>query len=83
MNRRSFLKWMGVGVAGVVVAPSVLLSEGPACVAPDAGFATIAAYEDYANFSSFSLAAAIDTHVLQAAKELGKAHERRIFSLRG
>jgi hypothetical protein len=33
MNRRSFLKWLGVGSAVGAAAPSVLSSMGPACVA--------------------------------------------------
>ncbi len=81
MNRRKFLQWLGVGAAAVAVAPSVLLSEGPVCVAPATGYATyvmgtnamIGEYCNYANFSSFAIASAMDDVVANAAKELGEA----------
>jgi hypothetical protein len=81
VNRRKFLQWLGVGAVGAAVAPSILLSEGPACVAPVAApaayttyimgqDAVISGYADYANFSSFALASAIDDSVAEAAAEL-------------
>ena len=78
MNRRTFLKWLGVGTAIAAVAPSTLLPEAPACVAEPiavapAVCATIGEYADYCNFSSMAIAAAIDEAVLNAAEELGKA----------
>ena len=33
MDRRSFLKWLGVGSAVGAAAPSVVSKMGPACVA--------------------------------------------------
>jgi hypothetical protein len=71
MNRRSFLKWAGVGLAVGAVAPSLLLAEGPACVAPAAPVvATIGEYAEYCDFSSFALASAIDEAVSNSAAEL-------------
>jgi hypothetical protein len=89
MNRRKFLKWLGVGVAGAAVAPSAFFSEGPTCVAAPKAYSTyvmgrnamIAGYVDYVNFSDFAISAAIDEHVSNAAKELGEAHGRRISYL--
>lgn len=88
MNRRKFLKWLGVGSAAVVAAPSVLASLGTDCVAVDpllgavvpAG-AFISEYASYTNFSSFALSAPIDSVVANAAKELGEAAGRDIASL--
>jgi hypothetical protein len=34
MNRRQFFKWLGVGAAAAVVAPSAFATEPSACVAP-------------------------------------------------
>ncbi len=78
MNRRKFFKWLGAGVAAVVVAPTTLFKEESVCVAP-AGYRTyvmgkdafIAGYADYSNFSEFADSAAIDEAVSNAAKELG------------
>jgi hypothetical protein len=86
MNRRKFLQWLGVGAVGAAVAPSVLLSEGPACVTAPTAYTTgkeaiISGYANYANFSSFALAAAIDESVQNAAIELGKAHSFGIREL--
>jgi len=87
MNRRTFLKWLGVGTAIAAVAPSTLLPEAPACVAePAAGYATyvmgqnamIGEYCNYVNFSDFAISAAIDEVVSNAAEELGNASARRI-----
>lgn len=33
MNRRKFFKWLGVGIAGAAVAPSLATPMGPGCVA--------------------------------------------------
>jgi TAT (twin-arginine translocation) pathway signal sequence len=86
MNRRKFLKWLGVGVAGAAVAPSALSLLEPACVAEPATFALmsdaiVGEYFNYVNFSSFALATAIDESVQNAAAELGLAHARRIDAL--
>lgn len=83
MNRRSFLKFLGVGAAAVAVAPA-LIHEAvvPAATQVEAPIvATIAGYYDYANFSSFAIAASIDECVANAAAELGRAHGERISRL--
>lgn len=78
MNRRKFLSRLGVGIAVAAVAPSVLLAEAPACVVvaapltmPILPVEVIGEYCNYANFSSFAIATAIDEQVAYAAEELG------------
>jgi hypothetical protein len=87
MNRRKFLRWLGVGIAGAAVAPSVLAAMEPSCVAaPVVGYRTylisecaiINSYANYVNFSDFALAASIDEVVANAAKELGEAAGRKV-----
>lgn len=88
MNRRKFLSWLGVGVVGAAVAPTALLSPGPACVAVDPLLgvavpcdAVIGSYAEYCSFSSLAIATAIDDLVANAAKELGEAAGRDIAAL--
>jgi hypothetical protein len=71
MNRRSFLKRLGVGsaaVAAVAVVPELATSlfEG----APPA-VATIGEYCNYANFSQLAIATSVDEAVTNASLELG------------
>jgi TAT (twin-arginine translocation) pathway-exported protein len=83
MNRRKFLKWLGVGTAAVVVAPSALKLLEPASVAPapTIGYTTyimgkdavISDWYEYANFSQFAIAADFDAAVQACAEELGHA----------
>jgi len=80
MNRRNFLKWLGVGSAAAVVAPSILLSKESVCATPIA--ANVNQYSDYSNFSQFALEADWDEVVMQVAKELGAAAGRDIAALR-
>jgi hypothetical protein len=78
MNRRSFLKWLGVGTAVAAVAPTLLSMDVPAAVATPAAYstyvmgkeATIGSYADYVSFSNFAISAAIDEAVSNAAEEL-------------
>lgn len=70
MNRRSFLSRLGMGIAVAAVAPTALFTETPVCMAAPVA-ATIGEYYDYANFSSFAIASALDECVGNAAKELG------------
>lgn len=83
LNRRKFFKWLGAGVAASAVAPSVLKAAESLSVAPKTltystyimgKDAFIGGYVDYANFSSFALASAIDEVVDNSAKELGYRH---------
>jgi TAT (twin-arginine translocation) pathway-exported protein len=71
MNRRKFLKWVGVGAAATTVAYSLsfgridpILNE---FIPEDA---IIGEYNNYVNFSSFSVSEAIDPVVMAAATEL-------------
>lgn len=97
MNRRAFLRWMGVGTVAVVAAPAALKAMGPAPVTKSYNFVQqaaltpppelvchpvyIAEYNEYANFSSFALESAIDESVENAAKQLAEAHGNRIERL--
>jgi hypothetical protein len=90
LNRRKFFKWLGAGTAAAVVAPTVLKALEPLCVAPKTVTystyimgkdAIIGGYADYANFSHFALASAIDESVANAAKELGYQHGLSVSQL--
>lgn len=89
MNRRNFFKWLGIGAAAAVVAPSVLTLTEPVCVEAPKAYRTyvmgkdvyVASYFDYANFSDFAIKTSIDELVEKTAKELGKAHAYRINML--
>jgi hypothetical protein len=79
LNRRKFFKWLGVGTAAAVVAPTVLKALEPLCVAPKTltyttyvmgKDAIISEYANYVNFSDFALASAMDEVVSDTAKEL-------------
>lgn len=75
MNRRGFLKWVGVGAAAVVVAPKALLKAGeviPSEAAPVVERVWLQ-YGDYVNFSSFVISSAIDESVSNTAKQLSEA----------
>lgn len=88
MNRRKFFKWLGVGIAGAAVAPSLSTIMGPQCVAAEfplgasllAG-GTLSSYADYSSFSELALTAHIDEIVSQAAAELGAAAGQSIAAL--
>ncbi len=79
MNRRSFLRFLGVGVAAAVVAPMAVkavvpfefdkIIESTQCQEPIT--ASIGEYADYASFSDFQIASAIDASVNEAAAQLG------------
>jgi hypothetical protein len=77
MNRRKFLKRLGVGVVVVAVAPTALQLVEPASVAAP-GYATyvmgqnavISEYCNYVNFSDFAITGAIDEQVKETANEL-------------
>jgi hypothetical protein len=80
LNRRKFFKWLGVGTAAAVVAPTMLKALEPLCVAPKTltyttyvmgKDAIISEYANYVNFSDFALASAMDEAVENAAAELG------------
>lgn len=89
MNRRSFFKWLGIGVAAAVVAPSALTITEPVCVEAPKAYSTyvmgkdaiISGYFDYANFSDFAIKTSIDELVENTARELGEAHAYRITML--
>jgi hypothetical protein len=92
LDRRKFFKWLGVGTAATVVAPSAVKAMESLCVAPKPtayrtyvmGKETLFSYPeyvDYANFSSFAISTSIDEVVEKAAAELGAAHSRRIAAL--
>lgn len=76
MNRRGFLKFLGIGAATAAAAPALLetamVSETPAvlpaALAPEASI--MGTYGEYTNFSAFAIAAAIDEVVGSSAKEL-------------
>lgn len=77
MNRRSFFKWLGAGSVAVVVAPSALFTEGPACVAPppfvdvpSLHVHSIGDYAEYTNFSQFAIDQSIDAMTKDTAAEL-------------
>jgi len=80
MNRRSFLKYLGVGAAVGVVAPATLIPKGtevawqPETIPMAHMPHFIPQYVDYVNFSEFSLSSAIDASVTEAAAELMKTH---------
>jgi hypothetical protein len=71
MNRRGFLKTLGIGVASAAVLSAVPISSAlfPAeeFVAP----AVLGSYAEYVSFSDFALAKAIDKNVADAAHQLG------------
>lgn len=71
MNRRNFLKFLGVGVAVAAAAPSVVAALEPVCQTQAPIAAVIAEYSDYVNFSDLAIARAIDAHVSEAAAQLG------------
>ena len=73
MDRRKFLRFLGIGTAAVAVAPTALFTEGPACVAAPIAApecAVISGYADYASFSSLAIATALDEQMRDACKEL-------------
>lgn len=80
MDRRKFLKFLGVGAAAVVAAPALLTEAVAAPVATSTCYQTyimgksaiIGGYADYAKFSDFALASSIDEVVSNTAAELGR-----------
>lgn len=91
ISRRRFFKWLGVGAAAAVVAPSALAVMEPSCArkSPWDGeygyhYDTIRGdeYADYTDFSSFSHHAALDEIVENAGKELSEQAARSIVSMR-
>lgn len=65
MNRRGFLKMLGIGAATAAVLPTIALKS----VSQPVVFGD---YANYANFSSFAIAESIDPIVAAAALELGR-----------
>lgn len=70
MDRRKFLKRLGLGaatvVAGVAVAPKAL----EFLVTPAPSASVIGTYAEYSNFSQFAIAKAWDEMIDDCAKEL-------------
>lgn len=84
MNRRGFLKAFGIGAATVVAATSLeggisFISEPELIQAPVLD-AVIGEYANYANFSEFAIAQAIDEQVLHVAEKLAHSEAMRINS---
>lgn len=81
MNRRGFLKNLGVAAAVGICAGSIGMNGLDWIdTGESAGFATpiLAEYANYTNFSQFALATAMDEAITKAAAELGTAHNLRI-----
>ena len=91
VNRRSFLKWLGVGSVAVVAAPTVVDAVVPSAsdkpewakgwVENPRPRAVIEDYNEYSNVSQFFLDSPIDPVVSKAAEAYGKAHGQRIANL--
>jgi hypothetical protein len=73
MNRRKFLKWVGIGTAVATVAPAIEFTE-PAVE-------TLTEWNNYTNFSSFAISQAIDETVTRSAIELEYAVVQSISEL--
>jgi TAT (twin-arginine translocation) pathway signal sequence len=78
MNRRSFLRWLGAGIAVGAVAPAAITSVLESESVAKTGYATyvmgqdavIGCYADYTNFSQFALSESIDQAIQDTANEL-------------
>jgi len=72
MDRRGFLKRLGIGAAAAVAVSACpeLVTDLLAPTASAPVVATIGEWNNYYNFSSFSVAQAIDKFVADAAVEL-------------
>ncbi len=86
MNRRSFLKKLGIGAAAattVAAAPELCHSLCSSWCTEHAApvSATIGEYYDYANFSSFAIDESWDKMLSDAAIELGQAASLSIKEL--
>lgn len=75
MNRRGFLKMLGIGAAVAAVSPTLAITKTTGVRA------AVGEYADYASFSSFSIAQAIDPVVALTAAELGCRAAEDINSL--
>lgn len=72
MNRRKFLKWLGIAPVAATVAIHLPVQE-----AVEFSIPTFGQYSDYANFSeSAILGSSLDPEVEQAAIELGLSAAR-------
>lgn len=71
MNRRKFLKWIGLGAIAATIAPQFLERIDPVLNIPVPVNAVIGEYNNYANFSSFAVKESIDEVVENSAIELG------------
>lgn len=88
VNRRSFFKKLGIGMAVAAVAPSAFALMEPTCVAPKA-YATyimgkdavMTSYVDYVNFSEMALSKALDESFSNAAEEMAYRSEMSINSI--
>ena len=83
MNRRGFLKMLGIGAATAAVSPTLAfkLAKTTGVRRAVGTQAVISEYVDYASFSSMSIAAAIDPVVASAAAELGRRAGEDISTL--
>lgn len=88
MDRRSFLKKLGIGTAAVAVAPiavetalSCSSSRKPIRVSRFVSRLRVGDYVDYTNFSQVAKREEIDKIVMQAAEELGKSYGEHISAL--
>ena len=81
MNRRGFLKALGVGTAAAACAGSIGMAGFDWIdTGESSGFATpiLTEYADYTNFSQMAISTAMDETIQKVAKELGEAHAKRI-----
>lgn len=78
MNRRGFLKMLGIGAASAAVFPTIALKSVSQPVEIEA---VVGEYENYSSFSSFALAQSIDPIVAAAALELGRQASEDINKL--
>lgn len=82
MNRRLFLRLLGLGSAVAASAPATLFAGNPERAADAILHGPgITEYADYVNFSSFAITSTMDKDLLSAANELGEIESKRINAL--
>lgn len=81
MDRRSFLKRLGIGATTLAVGVAVTPKAIEFLVTPAPSASVIGTYAEYVNFSQFAIAEALDDMIDDCAKELAFRTSQTIAAL--